>query len=90
MKLRQLPEDFRVEEINSFKISKDKLPFKLYLLEKKSLESFSLLGYLSKINNIPLKDIGIAGLKDKHAITKQYITVPSKYDLKQFMRRISK
>ena len=82
MKLRQLPEDFRVEEINSFKISKDKLPFKLYLLEKKSLESFSLLGYLSKINNIPLKDIGIAGLKDKHAITKQYITVPSKYDLK--------
>ncbi len=84
MKLRQLPEDFKVEEINGLKPSKDKGNYKLYLLEKKSLETFSLLGYLSKQNRIPIFEFGIAGLKDRHAVTKQYFTTPSKYGIKTF------
>jgi tRNA pseudouridine13 synthase len=81
MKLRQKPEDFVVEEINEFNIS-DKGKYKLFLLEKKCIETFSLLGYLSKKNKIPISEFGIAGLKDKHAVTKQYMTVPAKYDIK--------
>jgi tRNA pseudouridine13 synthase len=81
MKLRQLPEDFVVEEISRFDISKSG-NFKLYLLEKKCLETFSLLSYLSKKNNVPFREFGIAGLKDKHAVTKQFFTIPSKYDIK--------
>lgn len=82
MKLRQLPEDFKVEEINKFELSSGRNSYKLYLLEKKGIETFSLLGYLSKKNNIPVSEFGIAGLKDRHAVTKQYFTVPSKYEIK--------
>ncbi len=81
MKLRQLPEDFIVEEKSELNIL-DKGPYKLFILEKKGMETFALLSYLSKQNNIPIKEFGIAGLKDKHAVTRQYLTVHSKYDLK--------
>ncbi|MCX6706831.1 MAG: tRNA pseudouridine(13) synthase TruD [Candidatus Woesearchaeota archaeon] len=82
MKLRQIPEDFYVEEINEFDI----LPhgnYKLYYVEKKGIETFNLLKCISQENRIPVSDFGIAGLKDKYADTKQYITIPSKYEIKQ-------
>ena len=82
MKLKQLPEDFKVEEISSINISEEKKGYKVYLLEKKSIETFSLLAYLSRKNKVPVRDFGIAGLKDRHAVTKQYFTIPSKYDIK--------
>ena len=81
MKLKQLPEDFRVEELSSIDISQEKKGFKVYSLEKKGMETFSLLAYLSKKNNIPLRDFRIAGLKDRHAITNQKFTIPSKYSI---------
>lgn len=81
MKLKQLAEDFKVEEITNIIPSQEKRDYKFYLLEKKSMETFSLLSYLSKKNKIPIEDFGIGGIKDRHAITKQYITVPSKYEL---------
>jgi len=97
MKLKQKPEDFIVEEILPRyildKVSRPKESnnnqdnpdqnkgYKIYLLRKKSLETFALLRYISKNNNIPLKEIGFAGLKDKHAYTSQYITIPSQYNL---------
>jgi tRNA pseudouridine13 synthase len=81
MKLRQVPEDFLVEEIAKFKIQKSG-KFKLYSLEKQGLETFSLIRYLSGQNNIPSSKFGIAGLKDKHASTKQYFTLPTEYKIK--------
>lgn len=81
MKLKQLPEDFKVEEISSISISKDKKGYRIYLLEKKGMETFSLLAYLSKKNKIPVKDFGIAGLKDRHAVTKQHFSIPSRYEI---------
>ncbi len=87
MKLKQLPEDFKVEELNELEISRDEKPYKVYLLEKKSMETFSLLSYLAKKNNIPVSEFGIAGLKDRHAITKQYFTIPSKYDIKTLQEK---
>lgn len=82
MKLKQIPEDFKVEEISKFDISPDKGNYKLYLLEKKNAEQFTLRGCLSKKNNIPYSEFGFAGLKDRHAVTKQHFTIPSKYDIK--------
>ena len=81
MKLKQLPEDFKVEEMSSISISKEKKGYKIYILEKKSIETFSLLAYLSKKNKIPVKDFGIAGLKDRHAVTKQHFSIPSRYEI---------
>ncbi|ACX73032.1 tRNA pseudouridine synthase D TruD [Methanocaldococcus vulcanius M7] len=72
------PEDFIVEEIiNPEKIAGDKCY--LYILTKKNIESLKALSYISKKFKIPLKDIGYCGLKDRHAITKQYISIPKYY-----------
>ncbi len=81
MKLKQLPEDFRVEELNRIDISQEKKDYKVYSLEKKGIETFSLLAYLSKKNNIPVREFGLAGLKDRHAITSQKFTLHSKYTI---------
>ncbi len=77
MKLRQSLEDFIVEEVHSVDVRPENGPYKIYLMEKRGLETFSLISYLAKANGIPFKDFGYAGLKDRHAITRQLISVPS-------------
>jgi tRNA pseudouridine13 synthase len=79
MKLRQDLKDFRVDEISDLKISDEDLGFAVYRLEKRGLDTFTLLAYLSKRLGVPYKDFGIAGLKDRHAVTTQYITIPSSH-----------
>ena len=93
MKLRQIPEDFIVEEILSNDITglnidtkdsnnvKNGGNFNLYALKKTNIENLKALSYISKEFNIPLKYIGYCGLKDRHAITTQYITIPSNYGI---------
>lgn len=81
MKLRQKPEDFIVEEVNEIKANSSG-KYQLFILEKTSLETMSLLGQIAKENKISYTDFGFAGLKDKHAITKQYITLPSDKKIK--------
>lgn len=81
MKLKKAREDFIVEEINDFEI-KSNGEYKLYQLKKVGVETIGLISELERKNNISRKFIGIAGIKDKHAITYQYITIPSKYEFK--------
>lgn len=81
MKYRKKPEDFIVEEIADHKIL-SKGEYKLYTLEKEGIETFTLIESISKNNNIPRKDISLAGMKDTHAKTKQYLTIPKKYEVK--------
>lgn len=80
MKLRMVPEDFRVYEINKFEILQ-KGDYKLYMLEKIGMEAFEIIDILSRKTRIPYDAFGIAGLKDRHAVTKQYFTIPAKYDI---------
>jgi tRNA pseudouridine13 synthase len=82
MKYRKTPEDFIVEEVADHKILK-KGAYKLFTLEKEGIETFELLNFISKENSIPRKDIGIAGMKDTHARTIQYVTVPQRYDIEE-------
>lgn len=87
MKLKQSHNDFKVEEVSDLTISKEPKKYKLYLLEKRGMETFYLLSYLAKENNIPVTEFGIAGLKDKHAITRQYMTIPEGRELKTLHER---
>ncbi|MBI5390359.1 tRNA pseudouridine(13) synthase TruD [Candidatus Woesearchaeota archaeon] len=80
MKLRQLAADFMVEEVPKAKVLTSG-QHQLFLLEKQSMETFSLIGYIAQKNNIPTGKIGIAGLKDRHAITKQFLTIPTAYPI---------
>ena len=79
MKVKQQPSDFIVKEIPSIHFSKQKDTHQIFLMEKKEMDTFEALDTISKYFNIPKNDLGYAGLKDKHAITQQYISIPSKY-----------
>lgn len=81
MKLKQTKDDFIVEEITNFEI-KTSGEFKLYSLKKSGVETINLISELERRNDISRKFIGIAGIKDKHAVTTQYVTIPKNYEFK--------
>lgn len=60
--------------------------FIILKIKKVNLGTWDLLEKLSKGLNIHEHELGYAGLKDKHATTTQYISIPRKYakDLKKF------
>ena len=76
-KIKQIPEDFIVIEVNNElkKLIKEKGNFTLYKLTKKNYNTQNAISTLSKIFNIPSKFFNFAGTKDKIAITEQFITI---------------
>ncbi len=74
MKIKEIPEDFRVEEIIDLKIVKNKTNYSIYKLTKKDWDSFKILNTIAKVLKTKIKFIGYAGNKDKKAITVQYIS----------------
>ena len=49
----------------------------LYLfLQKRNLTTRELARSLANANNIPISSIGYSGMKDKHALTRQWLSVP--------------
>ncbi len=81
MKLKQLPDDFIVEEIPDFTISKEKDEHTIFLLEKQEVDTFDAVRRIAQRLHISLFEIGYAGLKDKHALARQYISIPTKYNV---------
>ena len=73
MKLKSLPEDFEVEELSDFPL--DGGVFAVYLLIKRSLGTPEAVTAISDRWNIPRRAIGYGGLKDKHATTRQWVTI---------------
>ena len=56
------------------------------MLEKEGIDAFEALRYISKRWLVPYSAIGYAGLKDKHASTKQWISIPMKYSVSSFRK----
>jgi len=81
MKLKQQPADFIVEEIPSFEVSSEKDEHTVFLLEKQEIDTFDAIRQIAKKLRISLFEIGYAGLKDKHALARQYISIPTRYNL---------
>jgi tRNA pseudouridine13 synthase len=73
-KIKVYPEDFIVSEVVSLTPSESG-EYSLYLLKKKNLSTWDALGQIAKKWHLPLKYFGYGGLKDKNAITFQYITI---------------
>jgi tRNA pseudouridine13 synthase len=84
MKLKQQPSDFFVEEITNISVSMDKKAHSIFIMNKTEIDTFDAIHKISKKIKVPLFEIGYAGLKDKHAITKQYISIPTKYNVEKF------
>lgn len=83
MKLKSLPDDFEVEELSDFPLRGGS--FAVYLLTKKSLGTPEAITAVAARWNIPRHAISYGGLKDKHAVTRQWVTIQRgpRQDLKQ-------
>lgn len=82
LKLKHEPKDFLVEEISDITLSKTG-NFSIYKLTKENLETIELIKHIAFENNISLSEIGYAGIKDKRAITTQYISTPKNKPLQK-------
>ncbi|WP_395345153.1 tRNA pseudouridine(13) synthase TruD [Ningiella sp. W23] len=72
--LKASAEDFKVEEILGFELSREGEHHFLWV-EKVDTNTAFVAEQLAKFSGIPLRDIGYAGRKDKFARTAQYFSV---------------
>lgn len=82
MKIKSRPEDFVVEEVLAPAAAKRiasargaAAPVVLYRLTKRDLGTVEALERVSARLRVPLERIGYAGLKDRHALTVQHVSV---------------
>jgi tRNA pseudouridine13 synthase len=76
---RQSPRDFVVDEIPLYPFSGEGEHLVLHV-RKKNLSTWQMIDIFSNHLGIKGRDIGYAGLKDKNAQTKQYISLPRKFE----------
>jgi len=82
---KQSPETFVVEEVPLYEFSGEGEHL-ILKVRKKNLTTWQMLQAISEQVGVKIKDIGYAGLKDKNALTYQYISINKKYEnvLKNF------
>ncbi len=76
---KQSPDDFVVKEHNLYPFSGEGEHLILYV-RKKNMTTWEMLNAFAKYLKINKKELGYAGLKDKHALTYQYISLFAKYE----------
>lgn len=75
--IRASDEDFEVEEIPAY--PPDGSGEHLFLwIQKRGLAAAELVSRISRTLTISAGDIGVAGQKDRHAVTRQFVSVPRK------------
>jgi len=73
-KLKEKPEDFIVKEIPNFEIM-EKGRYPIFLLKKINYTTENAIKKIADYFHIKPKFIGYAGIKDKKAVTEQYISI---------------
>jgi len=73
--LGPLPEHFVVEEIPAYPLSGQGEHLYLWV-EKVGLNTADVAKRLAQVSGIKERDIGFAGMKDKHAVTRQWFSLP--------------
>src|SRR3989338_6162306 len=73
-KIKQIPEDFIVKEINDIKFDDNGI-YSYFLLKKRNYNTLRAIKIISEKLKIPEKNIGFAGSKDKNAVTEQIISI---------------
>src|SRR5262245_30849282 len=78
-RIKVVPEDFEVEEIPAYEPSGS--GEHLYLLsEKRGMGAEYFQRQVAKRLGIANQDVGTAGLKDRNAITRQWVAVPARVE----------
>ena len=73
-KIKQQPSDFIVKEVSNL-ITSNKGKYTYFKLHKENWNTLDAVRKISQILNLPEKDIGFAGNKDKAAITEQFCSI---------------
>src|ERR1700730_12776569 len=74
-KIKANPEDFEVEEIPAYEPS-GQGEFLYLWIEKRDMGAEYFTRQIAKRLDIPVGEVGTAGLKDRHAVTRQMVSVP--------------
>ena len=74
MKLKRLPEDFQVEELTEFAPA-DSGEFAFYRLTKRGLGTPEAIDAVVERWKLSRERVSFGGLKDRHAVTTQFITI---------------
>ncbi len=77
--LKTRPEDFVVEEIPAYQPSGDGEHLFLWI-EKTDVPADQLGRHLATVLGITPRELGTAGLKDTHAVTRQFVSVPRRVE----------
>ncbi|MBL8693756.1 MAG: tRNA pseudouridine(13) synthase TruD [Planctomycetes bacterium] len=72
-KLKRLPDDFVVEELSELPLTGGE--FAVYRLRKRSLGTMEAMDLVARTWNLPRASMAWGGLKDRHAITEQLVTI---------------
>lgn len=72
--IRFTPEDFQVTEISDIELSGEGEHLWMYV-QKTNCNTDWVAKYLSNVCQVPRRQVGFAGLKDRHAITKQWFSI---------------
>ncbi len=75
-RLKQRPEDFFVEEIPAYDPCGEGEHLFLWI-EKTDVAADELLRHIARTLGISPRDVGTAGLKDRRAVTRQFVSVPA-------------
>ena len=75
-RIKQEPDDFMVEEIPVYEPSGEGEHLFLWI-EKRDTAAEQLQRHIARALGISSREIGTAGLKDRRAVTRQYVSVPA-------------
>ncbi len=77
--IKETPEDFVVEEVPVAFSGTG--PYAIYALRKRGMTTHQALAALSRRFSVPQDRWGVAGLKDRRAVTTQYVSLKGRKDL---------
>ena len=73
--LRAQPEDFVVDEVPAYPPSGEG-DHVFVRIEKRGLNTAQAVERIARALDVNPRDIGVAGMKDRHAVTRQWISLP--------------
>jgi tRNA pseudouridine13 synthase len=77
--LKTQPEDFVVDEIAAYEPSGEGEHLFLWI-EKRDVSGEDLLRHVARRLGVASRDVGVAGVKDRRAITRQWVSVPARHE----------
>jgi tRNA pseudouridine13 synthase len=80
--IKQIPEDFKVTELIDYTLNKEG-KYYIFLLTKKEHTTIGAINTITQRLSINKKEINYAGLKDRNAVTVQYISILNRKNLKE-------